>query len=375
MPGQDPPSTLCPCGSGQQYAACHGASGLPLNAFRQLRREAERQRLRERGLRIDFVTPVLFDGQRVWGLGSRIYPGRPNETFHEFIIRVLIGELGREWWDHEKQASDKHYVMSCIEAHGELTIRAATPENRQPDGRWAAEVEGPSQYLLALAFDVVSLIHKHKLPDALLTRLRNKQQFQGARYEIAVAAIFARLGYDIEWREGVVAPNMTHCEFYATHPSNGLSIAVEAKSRHRPGVLHTAGVQNEAGLMRGDVGRLIKEAEDQAPGDRPFLIFVDLNAPVTHVAVIDSTWRPEIMEGLQARYVTAGSPMPIFSAVYVTNFSYHYDIGRTSGKNEILEIISNAPAHSVADATVFAQLKNALRFYGEVPDIDIEDLE
>jgi len=205
-----------------------------------------------------------------------------------------------------------------------------------------------------------------------MNRLRNARQFQGARYEIAAAAIFARLGYDIEWQEDRVPRGSVHCEFFATHPSNGLSIAVEAKSRHRAGILHEPGVPVEANLLRGDVRRLIREAETQAPGDRPYFIFVDLNSPVTQDAsVIDSTWRPQIMENLRTRY-TQGTTIP-FTATYVTNFSYHYDVGRISGRNEALQILPEAPAYPISNATVFIEVERAIRHYGEVPNIDVEE--
>jgi hypothetical protein len=58
-------------------------------------------------------------------------------------------------------------------------------------------------------------------------RLRSYEAFQGARYEIAVAATFVRCGFDIEWVEEKAKK---HCEFNATHKGTGENIAVETKS-------------------------------------------------------------------------------------------------------------------------------------------------
>jgi hypothetical protein len=310
----------------------------------------------------------------MWALGNRLYPStRPTQTFHEFMVGVLLAELGRPWIEQQRREAQRHYLVSCIDAYAAVTSRHATEENRDPDGRWAVAPDGPTQYLLALAFDVCSLVHTRSLPNGLMDRLRHPRQFQGARYEIAVAAIFARLGYNIEWQEERVPRGSVHCEFFAIHPTTRASIAVEAKSRHRAGVLHEPGTPVEANLLRGDVGRLIRDAETQAPGDRPFLIFVDLNAPVSQDrTVIDATWRPQIMDDLRGRYTARGATTP-FTAIYVTNFSYHYDVGRISGRNEALQITSGAPAHPIADRTVFSDVERAVRHYGEVPDLEVEN--
>ncbi len=54
--------------------------------------------------------------------------------------------------------------------------------------------------LLSLDYDFYSLQHcGAEVLSKLLNRLRNEQQFQGARYEIAVAALSCRAGFEIKW--------------------------------------------------------------------------------------------------------------------------------------------------------------------------------
>jgi hypothetical protein len=67
-----------------------------------------------------------------------------------------------------------------------------------------------------------------------MERIRLPDQFQGARYELSIAAVFSRAGYEVEW---LTARDRKLPEFIATHQTAKTEIAVEAKSRHRPGVL------------------------------------------------------------------------------------------------------------------------------------------
>jgi hypothetical protein len=61
------------------------------------------------------------------------------------------------------------------------------------EGQVSAEVNGWVRYLLSLAWDVATLIHAGEPPSELIDRLRDHDNYQGARYELAIAAIFARL--------------------------------------------------------------------------------------------------------------------------------------------------------------------------------------
>ena len=73
---------------------------------------------------------------------------------------------------------------------------------------------GNVQSLLCLAYDVYSVMHCGELPASSVERLKDRDNFQGARYEIAIAAIFVRVGFNIEWIED---KQNKHCEFIATN--------------------------------------------------------------------------------------------------------------------------------------------------------------
>jgi len=332
--------------------------------------QQEETRLREYGIRVNYVRPVSYKGRRVWALGKRLYHNQPqHQTFHEFILAILQQALGREWWDRELNANPKHFLMECFQAFNLLKKKHATDANKETEHRWSVVPDGPSRFLLSVAFDVCSLFHTDKLPESLMSRLRHRDQFQGARYELGVAAVFARMNYDISFLDN---PRNTekHCEFIATDRATGKTVAVGAKSKHRKGVLHQSGVPTNA--LDANIARHIRKATTQSPGDMPFLIFVDINTPPAEIAVINETWRPQILKMLEDQHRPSVENPTMFTALYVTNFPYHYSADKCDGKNEVLEIRSPLPKHVIGDDTVYDSLIKALSHYGDVPCFDVD---
>lgn len=370
----------CPCGSGRKYKKCHleMPTSIPPAVLAHVEKvERERAYLQSLGIRVNYVRPILHEGKRIWALGSRVYLNRPqNETFHEFILAMLRTTLGAEWWSAEEAAAEPHYLMTCYKKWDALKPAHMTAQTPTLGGRWGIVPDGPTRYLMSVAFDVGSLLHTAQpFPEGLLKRLRHREQFQGARYELGIAAIFARLDYELEFLDETTSPEVQHCEFSARSRSSGEVIAVEAKSRHRAGVLNMPGERDEARLSLGDVARHLEKAEQQAPGDRPFLIFIDINAPPSESQKqIDDTWRRDIMDLLTARQVGPMAPTT-FTALYVTNFPYHYIEGASAGyENEVLEVLSPFPKHGTSDAELYQLLRTAMPHYGQVPSFDLEGI-
>lgn len=79
-----------------------------------------------------------------------------------------------------------------------------------------------------LAYDLYALDHNAELQAKLVTRLRSKDNFYGARYEVQVAAMLARAGFTIAF-ENEDDRSTSHCEFVITHPRTGKQFSVEAK--------------------------------------------------------------------------------------------------------------------------------------------------
>lgn len=310
-----------------------------------------------------------FQGKRVRAVGSRLYHSLPlEETFHEFLIRLLKDVVGMSWGQSETQKppQEQHIIVKWIKEMGELCKSGmGRPEDDKGIIK-STEPTGNVQSLLCLAYDIYIVMHCVDLPDALVARLKNKDNFQGARYEIAIAAIFARAGFDIEWVEDKIHK---HCEFIATHKQTKEKIAVEAKSRHRPGVLETEGVTPDFSTIKTGIERVYNRALKQQPSSIPFLVFIDLNFPITpELPPFQKKWFPE----LRALVEKHGKPTPEnpdkITALFITNFSWHY-YGKQSGmqKSESLIVVPKYAINPVSNFGLLQLLYEATNQYGIVP--------
>ena len=114
---------------------------------------------------------------------------------------------------------------------------------------------GPAKAYLCFGYDLYWLQLFHRLPESLIGRLKDFGAFQGARYEVLVAAVFARAGFEIEWIGDAEAASK-HPEFIATHKRTGKKVGVETKSRQRPGAMNYIGTVTPETHLKGDVFHL-----------------------------------------------------------------------------------------------------------------------
>ena len=378
-PGRNDP---CPCGSGRKFKKCHllsvpRANSIPPEVLEQVlgrfeEAERERQALADMGVFMNFVKPVLHGEGKIWAIGSGIFLSLdPNQTFHDFILEVLIDTLGRDWWteQHSVPIERQHFIVQCAAALAEWKERNSGIAVDVSPGVKALEPDGLGLYLLSLAFDVASLRHTLSLPESLVNRLRHRDQFQGARYELAVSAIFTRLDCEVSFLEDA---SSKHPEFVATFRPTGAKLSVEVKSRHRPGVLHMKGEKDEEAAARGDVRGLFKQALEQDPGDMPFLVFIDLNSPVVGGRRLqDSTWFRDVRNLLD----NYGTPTPErpdpFAALILTNYAHHYQEGVAATRGEHLTVWPLFTRDEL-DPQLRTRLEVALAHYGKVPDLDMD---
>lgn len=264
--------------------------------------------------------------------------------------------------EQESRPDDqRHFVRRAYSKAMEWTRTMDVHE----DGLLVGMPSGWMQYLIGLAFDVASLIHAAELPESLVRRLRTHDQYQGARYEVAVGAIFARLGCQIEFIVDEEHPEK-HPEFIATHREMAVRIAVEAKSRHRPGVIHRPGDRDDERAQRGDVQRLYNRALKKAPSDgTPFMIFLDVNTPPTpDVPAFEKEWQRNIRAWLPA----ADPDDKEYLALCVTNYSPHY-VGDDVGVSGEFVFIESRFIRDHLPDEFRTMLITALQTYGRVPEI------
>jgi SEC-C motif-containing protein len=201
-PRKVPRNAPCPCGSGKKFKKCclrmlEGVAPL-------VRDHAEKAR------RAQFEAPssvsTLFKGKRVRALGSKILFREPTETFHEFLIALLRATFGKKWHDEEAGSAParRHVVWDWIQEWRDLGARSR-PADHPADQPHSAPPTGPAQAVLSLAEDLYRVQQQlGKLPKRLRERLRLRDQFQGARYEAAIAATFIRCGFKLAWSRRVL---------------------------------------------------------------------------------------------------------------------------------------------------------------------------
>lgn len=370
----------CPCGSAKKYKRCciDKKANFPtqeelMHMFHEieLKKLIQKEKLKSLGILINCINPLIHLGHKVWIIGRRLYYNRPrNETFHEFIVFVLQVTLGKEWFDAEAQKPkiEQHHIFRCFVEHGEWSRRNGNiPENQVNETIWGAKPDGWSIELLSLAFDVASLQHTEKLPNQLINSLKDFNEYQGARYEIMVAAVFARLGFDIVFFDAKKR-GAKHCEFIATHRESGFKIAVEAKSRHRAGVLHQEGIKNDQKILKGDIGTLFNQAmQKDEVGKMPFAVFVDVNTPnIEDKELFEKKWSKGIEKFLRLTGVPTPTNPDLFSVAHFTNFSYHYQQDGLARSGEHFAVRPLFPKYPVPQPFL-DMIQLALNNYGRIP--------
>ena len=128
-----------------------------------------------------------------------------------------------------------------------------------------------------LAYDLYLVEHNAELQKCLIKRLRKLPAFQGARFEAAVAAMMLASGYELEFVDEKGAGK--HPEFYATHRQTGQVLAVEAKSKHRPGILGFEPDSPPEHPTSLNIDRLLYTAVEKDT-KAPLLVFIELNSPM-----------------------------------------------------------------------------------------------
>lgn len=223
---------------------------------------------------------------------------------------------------------------------------------------------GDVQALLSLADDVYCLCLVEQMSGKILDRLRNIGEFQGVRYEIALAASLVRAGFSISWLES----NEPHAEFTAFLPESGESIIVEAKSRHRAGVLHESGEPPDLSSLKADITGLYLDALKKPTNDLPYVIGIDVNLPLDLKKMDGSSRRMDGVFKLMDKgpVPTQEKPAKEFLLV-LTNFAWHYVGQQRAPAHEVYYLFPEWASGVPADERTFTALIQAFDTYGTRP--------
>jgi hypothetical protein len=317
----------CPCGSGKNVSQCHGKTFLYQEKQYQVQGRP--------------IVSTSTSDKTIWAVGSRIFIHHANQTFHEFLFHYLADLVNRNWIVQEgkKVEKNQHHIFKCYQAYERL--RNSSRVHNAPIFRM--KPDGATISLMTLAYDCYQMEHSgNVMPKSWRKRLRNRDAYQGVRYEILVAALFCRMGFKLEFQEKI---KTKHCEFIAHHKDYGHPIAVEAKSRHRQGILHEPGSFDFMKSIKGDIEKLYKDALNHAPGDKPFVIFIDLNSPSTITEFPAKGWYQDVKEKILTLHTPTKENPDAYNQFVVTNFAFHYGDLSETPSSEYLLIDSSHPRH------------------------------
>ena len=320
-----------------------------------------------------FVDSVVHGGQRVRVLENGVLIRPIEEPFHQFLAGMARWALGSDWWDEQSELpeDDRHIVFSWATDWADFT--AAHTDNEHADaGRptFSADAPGTLWALVTFGYDLYCLLQTDHLPVELIKRLRNRDQFQGARYEVAVAAIMKRAGFDLEFIDDATATEK-HSEFIATDRHGSTRLAVEAKSRHRPGVLHTEGEFQYDGDWKG-LARLVRDALAKVSGDLPLIVFVDVNLPHAKGSKPeDKPWLNDLSRAMEAVGKPTQADPDGFALLFATSFSDHFaGLEELAPPGEWVVVVPSFSAVPLRDAEVRDRIIEVVGRYGEIPDLE-----
>ena len=387
-PGKIGRNDPCFCGSGLKYKKCHLLKGIdppkaleiPQEVIDKERNAAKRREdyLQSKGIYISLPNTIQFKGKTMLAVGNRIMvDDNPHATFHQLLFRNLQQVLGEEWWKQQdsKADSERHYVRVCFEKLSSSGARTDLDMTQIDENTRSMLATGDVQALLSLAFDVWLLAQKGYLRDDWLNRLRDRDQYQGVRYEIGVASMFVRMGCELEFYDNDRVEEdgnpPKRAEFIAVHTETGNRVAVEAKSRHVHGVIHTPGTLNYRNALKGDITELYKKALKKVTDGLPLVIFIDVNSPTEAVQVAQETkWYQDIRRSFDSRPVPTATCPDKYAALFVTNFSPHYQGDGVSVGGQYLFMGSVYSEHPLADGHYGGFMQKLIRSvsnYGYVP--------
>lgn len=301
-----------------------------------------------------------FHGQKLRAVRNKIYARPKEETFQDFVINHLLWFLGEEWFHSEmkKALEERHIILRWRHELNEQLLKYDSPD-RDTSVPLKAPMTGGAKALLVLADDVLQLAQALDTPSRVSERLGDMHEFQGARYEILVASLFARCGFQIGFIDDATKRNP---EFIASKGSE--KIAVEAKSRHRAGVLHERGAS--ADDAPAEIRRLYESALGQNPGGMPFVVFIDVNLPLSpEVPINQKEWVREAMQAFGYREQEERTDPD--TALILTNFGWYFTREPKLAPGEFMVARHENPQYRIAEET-WTLLVRALSEYGLVID-------
>jgi hypothetical protein len=379
------PCDPCPCGSGKPLVDCCYPEGLAAldatsstsphsrnEAVRQMILDQTRRDL-ERRRRYGEVRPIIhadWQGLKWVAVGEQVFSGQWR-YFPDFLQHYIKVVLSPKWGNEEiaKPLVDRHPIMQWYDG----MCRYQQLQPRDEKGMFSFFPDGCTLAYMLLSYDLFALRHSQSLQTEVVRRLKDRNQFQGARYELFVAATCLRAGFEIDY-EDEADGSRKHPEFQAEHRKSRISITVEAKSRRRPGVLGQPGITPQPNEIRTRIGQLLNSAIQKA-GSLPHVIFVDVNVPPSEQSPFEKPWFKDVMKSVQRSGAQGSAEDDLFNLIVFTNHPFHYvSPGIQAPPPEVISTFARNPRVAVKDNSVLEAIHDAAVKFGNVPQ-NFDDAE
>lgn len=316
---------------------------------------------------------VDFHGHKFVAVGGTLHWSSRWRNFTDFLLdyikKVLVPVFGKDWYSTERSKAPemRHPIVRWFESFCELGSGAT----RKADGFFEATADGQTLAYLNLAYDLFVIADNARLQGEVVRRLRDRVHFQGARYELAVAAIMVRAGFTLDF-EDESDHTHRHPEFVATHTESGAQVAVEAKARRRSGVMGWIGPRQPASEIRLSIDDLLRDACTKTT-DRPLVVFIDANMPPEMANDHLARWTTELHEtlprvahGFGDTGVFEGVP---FSLLVITNTPHDYAARGEMAASPGVYMTEPSPARRpLPNSAIAPSIAKALRQYGQIPE-------
>jgi hypothetical protein len=317
----------CPCASGLKYKRCCGSFVTKQRAQEERVRRAkilstqhtatERIRQSQQGLGKPIISSE-FEGRRLVTVGNELHWSTSWKTFPDFLDDYIKRKLGAEWGSAEiaKPIKERHPLLQWYDTYWlyKNSLKVVAGDLRE------GIVTGVVASYMGVAYGLYLLQHNAELQSRLIARLRDVGNFQGAYYELIVASILLRAGFELVLEDETNGATK-HCEFAALSPSTGKKYWVEAKMRGVAGQLGRT--KRDGGSEQHPEGRIIRHLSGAfgKPADSDRMIFLDVNAdPNTENAT--TAWvDPAIKKISQFERQLLKATDNAY--VFITNFSFH----------------------------------------------------
>jgi SEC-C motif len=387
----------CPCGSGMKFKKCCLGKAVPVVEARpelrtvptfrglkiappELRDRAmhvfqeQRRKEQERLARFGEVRPqisTLWKGHRFIAVRNKLYYSDKWKFFADFLRDHVPHVFGKEWFDAEvaKAEGDRHPLMQW-RSEGIRYMNAQQPDAA---GVYGAVPNGFLAAYMAFAYDLYIVEDNGGLDDALLARLKHREQFQGARHELFAEATCYRAGFTVQ-HENERDGTRRHAEFSATHTHTGQVLSVEAKSKHRAGVIAMPGAPQPHEKLNLRFGGLLNDALAKHP-PHPLVVFIDTNLPVR---AADRLYAPQavnplvpsrIFLALVERVRREHGGVDPYALLVFTNHPHHYAAtNELDPRKHLLSVQSFQPPAGVAHQGAVLKLHQAAELYGNIPN-------